>query len=202
MLAKMIIALIIAMTCSGVATGHLNTTELIRSSIMSEQIITKRCSNPNCNQIFPATIEYFHRSKTRGDGLQPYCKQCQQQNHKRNYEQNIAERRQKARQYSRVHKAERLQYQKQYQNTIKGHLLGVWHNILDRCYKPENRRYKDYGGRGIKNNFVSFKDFYDYVVNELKADPRYLTIDRIDNDGHYERGNIRFVTRAENNRNR
>ena len=41
-----------------------------------------------------------------------------------------------------------------------------------------------------------------YVIDELRVDPRGLQIDRIDNDGHYEKGNIRFVTCVENNNNR
>jgi len=64
------------------------------------------------------------------------------------------------------------------------------------------KQYKDYGGRGIKVKFTSFEDFYNHIINTIKIDPRGLTIDRIDNDGHYEKGNIRFVSRAENNRNK
>ena len=66
----------------------------------------------------------------------------------------------------------------------------------------KNKSYKNYGGRGIKVKFACFEDFFDYVVNELRADPRGLTIDRIDNDGDYERGNIRFVSQVENLQNR
>lgn len=39
-------------------------------------------------------------------------------------------------------------------------------------------------------------------MNELKIDPRGLTIDRIDNSGNYEKGNIQFITHKENNQNR
>lgn len=41
-----------------------------------------------------------------------------------------------------------------------------------------------------------------YVVDILKVDPRGFDIDRIDNNGHYEKGNIRFVTHKENCNNR
>ena len=71
-----------------------------------------------------------------------------------------------------------------------------------RCNNPEAQNYKYYGGRGIKNKFTSLDEFRDYVMNELRVDPRGLDIDRIDNSGHYEKGNIRFITHKENCQNR
>lgn len=85
-----------------------------------------------------------------------------------------------------------------YYNTINGHLHHCFNAMKNRCINPKNKSYKNYGGRGIKCLFKSVDDFIDYVVNELHADPRGLTIDRIDNDGHYERGNIQFVTNVVN----
>ena len=35
---------------------------------------TKTCRN--CNQIFPATLEYFHRNRQNVGGLHSYCKVC------------------------------------------------------------------------------------------------------------------------------
>jgi hypothetical protein len=69
-----------------------------------------------------------------------------------------------------------------------------------RCINPECRAYKWYGGRGIKCLFTS-NEFVSYVMDELKVDPRRLECDRIDNDGNYERGNIRFVTHEVNMQN-
>lgn len=86
--------------------------------------------------------------------------------------------------------------------SIRSYLKRVFRNMLYRCNNPENKSYKYYGDRGIKVKFTSFEDFYDYVVNELKADPRGLTIDRINNKGNYESGNIRFVSQAENKQNK
>ncbi len=45
-------------------------------------------------------------------------------------------------------------------------------------------------------------EFRDYVTGVLGVDPRGLQCDRIDNEGHYERGNIRFVTAKENSHSR
>jgi len=74
--------------------------------------------------------------------------------------------------------------------------------MKQRCSNPKNKDYRYYGARGIKIEFEKFNDFYDYIVNTLSIDPHGLTIDRINNNGNYARGNIRFVSQAENNRNR
>jgi len=172
---------------------------------MSETIQTKRC--PKCKQIKP--LSEFNKSKNRKDELQVYCKQCRKQyrqahkaQRKQYYQAHKAENTQRCFQYYRNHKVEILQYKNQYYKTIEGYIRCLWTNMLQRCNNPKHPKYKWYGGRGIKVNFLSFEDFYDYVINVLKAEPRGLTIDRIDNDGHYEQGNIRFITQEENNKNR
>lgn len=69
----------------------------------------------------------------------------------------------------------------------------------ERCGNPHNKSYKDYGGRGIEFRFKSFEEFY----KELGPRPApHLTIDRIDNDGHYEPGNVHWATRLEQRHNR
>jgi hypothetical protein len=60
----------------------------------------------------------------------------------------------------------------------------------DRCSNTNNTRYKDYGGRGIKFLFNSFDEFY----AELGACPVELTLDRTNNNGNYEPGNVRWAT--------
>ncbi len=60
-----------------------------------------------------------------------------------------------------------------------------------RCENPNETEYHRYGGRGIEFRFNSFEEFFAEVGR--KPTPR-LVIDRIDNDGHYEKGNLRWVT--------
>ncbi len=74
-------------------------------------------------------------------------------------------------------------------------------HIVDRCTDPEHSAYPNYGGRGISicQRWLDVENF----INDLQ--PIYqagLELDRIDNDGNYEPGNVRFVTRAENCDNR
>ena len=61
-----------------------------------------------------------------------------------------------------------------------------------RCENPNNPSYPNYGGRGIKFLFTSFSDW----LNALGPKPNgTYSVDRIDNMGHYEVGNVRWATK-------
>ena len=79
-------------------------------------------------------------------------------------------------------------------------LYEIYMGMLRRCKDPSREGYKNYGGRGVKVLFDCVEDFYDFAMNN-GWEPG-LHIDRIDNNGPYSRDNCRFVTQAENNRNR
>jgi hypothetical protein len=78
----------------------------------------------------------------------------------------------------------------------------AWCGIIRRCEAPKAFAYDRYGGRGIKicNRWrESFEAFYE----DMGPKPSPLhTIDRIDNDGHYEPGNCRWTTMKRQCRNR
>ena len=71
-----------------------------------------------------------------------------------------------------------------------------------RCENPNVRNWMDYGGRGIRFRFASVQEAGLYVIQEMGIPPREMELDRIDTDGDYARGNRRFVTHKENNRNK
>lgn len=73
----------------------------------------------------------------------------------------------------------------------------AYKNAKARCSNPNRSDWKYYGGRGIKFLFRSFAEFF----AELGPRPKGLVLDRKDNDGHYEKGNVRWVTRSESQRN-
>jgi len=73
----------------------------------------------------------------------------------------------------------------------------TWSHIKTRCNNKNNDNYKYYGGRGIKVDLewsASFAAFY-RAVGDPPTDAH--TIDRIDVDGNYEYGNVRWATREE-----
>ncbi len=67
-----------------------------------------------------------------------------------------------------------------------------------RCSNPRHYAWESYGGRGIKFRFESFEQFF----AEIGPRPAGLSLDRINNDGHYESGNVRWATRKEQAANR
>lgn len=78
----------------------------------------------------------------------------------------------------------------------------AWEGMIQRCTNPNNAAYEDYGGRGITvfplwiHDFLAF---YEYMGP--KPYPEY-SLDRIDVDGNYEPGNLRWATLYVQRRNR
>jgi hypothetical protein len=69
-----------------------------------------------------------------------------------------------------------------------------WANMKQRCFNPRNPGYPDYGGRGIVACEKWRSDFPAFYADTGDAPPG-KSLDRIDNDGNYEPGNVRWATR-------
>lgn len=76
-------------------------------------------------------------------------------------------------------------------------LYNCWRGIKDRCLSPRNPKYARYGGRGIclYPAWASDFDAFETWINEnLGPKPEGHSLDRIDNDGNYEPGNLRWAS--------
>jgi len=83
----------------------------------------------------------------------------------------------------------------------------VWLDMRARCFNPKKERYKNYGGRGITvckewAGSDGFQAFYDYVSKLEHFGEEGYSLDRINVNGNYEPGNIRWATDAQQKRNR
>lgn len=78
----------------------------------------------------------------------------------------------------------------------------AWYQARARCTDDRLPHWPNYGGRGItmcQEWMDDFLAFYDHIGPKPSSE---LSLDRIDNDGNYEPGNVRWATRTEQNNNK
>jgi hypothetical protein len=83
---------------------------------------------------------------------------------------------------------------------------GLWKRIKQSCYDRKYQSYHNYGARGIQVYEpwrTSFQSFLGGLLADIGPRPSKLhSLDRKNNDGYYEPGNIRWATAKEQSRNR
>lgn len=67
----------------------------------------------------------------------------------------------------------------------------IWHGMLQRCTNSRLRIYQYYGGRGI-SVCERWKDFSAFYADMGERPSPQHSLDRINNDGNYEPGNVRW----------
>jgi len=75
----------------------------------------------------------------------------------------------------------------------------IWVNIKNRCYSESASVYNRYGGRGIRMSEEFLNDsvkFCNYLKILPDNDRKNYSLDRVNNDGNYERGNLRFTDKS------
>ena len=69
---------------------------------------------------------------------------------------------------------------------------------LQRCTNPQAASFERYGARGIEFRFASVNEAAHWVAENLGIAEQSMHLDRKDNNGHYEPGNLRWSTPVEN----
>ena len=78
-------------------------------------------------------------------------------------------------------------------------MIGAKH----RCTNKNCAAWDRYGGKGIQFLFASVEEAGKWIVTNIGPKPtKKHTIDRIDDNGHYEPGNLRWATNTEQQRNK
>lgn len=83
--------------------------------------------------------------------------------------------------------------------TGKQRTRNSWHAMRDRCLNSRNERYHRYGGRGIDicPEWNTFAQFY----LDMGDRPEGYSLERVDNDKGYERGNCKWALPKEQSNN-
>ena len=92
---------------------------------------------------------------------------------------------------------------------IKRRFYDRWQYMITRCFNENRIDWKNYGGRGITvseewRDFKKFKrDMYDAFIKHLaKHGLKNTTLDRMDVQKEYSKGNCRWATKVVQSRNR
>ena len=87
-------------------------------------------------------------------------------------------------------------------NAEEREVLKIMVNAKLRC-TSKRPIYANWNGRGIKFLFSTPYEAMRWIIDNLGPRPsKQHSIDRIDNDRHYEAGNLRWATRSEQNSNK
>lgn len=76
-----------------------------------------------------------------------------------------------------------------------------WRRMKDRILNPNHEKYPLYGGRGIAIEPRWIESFEDFLA-DMGERPDGKTLDRIDPNGDYTPGNVRWATTKEQRANR
>lgn len=166
---------------------------MIRAVVIGQSTATKRRMCPYCLELrAPAVFRYGNRR----------CLPCRTALHR----QWVANNRDRARELNDRYRAnhpelDRVRYRNKYRQFPE---YNAWKHMHSRCNNPRVPSYKNYGARGIRlcDAWSGPGGFERFLSHAGRRPTSQHSIDRIDVNGHYEPGNVRWATSIEQSQNR
>ena len=78
---------------------------------------------------------------------------------------------------------------------------GIWKGMRTRCSDPTIKQWMDYGGRGIKVCPQWESNFSQFLSDVGRRPDPKMSLDRLDNNGNYEPGNVAWRTKKQQQNN-
>lgn len=75
--------------------------------------------------------------------------------------------------------------------------VSIWQGMKQRCHNSSSPKYYRYGARGISVHppwLDDYPAFETWILENLGPRPEGTSLDRIDNDGNYEPGNLQWAS--------
>ena len=164
--------------------------------------MNKKCTY--CKQI--KTLTEFYKNTHFNDGHHSHCKECCKERRKEYSRRNKLKISKMKRIYYLKNKTviserKKLYTQMNYTKIKNWRSTCRWrfsyYDAKRRCINPKRKMYHRYGGRNIKF-LITLNDFKSLWFRDKAYLMERPSIDRIDNDGHYEKNNCRFIEWREN----
>jgi hypothetical protein len=76
-----------------------------------------------------------------------------------------------------------------------------WERMKQRCFNPRAANYESYGGRGITVSYEDWISNFMAFFADTGTCPPGFSLDRIDPNGNYEPGNVRWADRKQQRQN-
>lgn len=73
----------------------------------------------------------------------------------------------------------------------------AWKGMKGRCLNPNDNKFSEYGGRGIQVQESWLEDFTKFYEHIGPAPSAGHSVDRVDSNGNYEEGNVKWSTKPE-----
>ncbi len=77
-----------------------------------------------------------------------------------------------------------------------------WRSMIQRCNPKSKSYHPNHAGRGVTIHPPWVESFDQFVQDVGLRPSRAYSLDRVNNDGNYEPGNVRWATRSQQSRNR